>query len=178
MQEKQRPAGQGQAANDAQNESPNFSARVHALQARANDEDPSVDVEGFKPLLPEGSYEARYLGHATAIMFGKSPKVFLHFEITEFGAHQGTRMFRAFRARRVKKPVGPGGAFALHAGGELYKTLVRLLEVRSRADRITLRPLRAMLFRIRLRTVTVDYDQRPLPEQSRYSTIQTIERGE
>jgi len=66
----------------------------------------------------------------------------------------------------------------LHANGELYGTLARLLGVRSRTDRVTLRPLRTMLFRVRLRTVTTDYKQRPLPEHRRYSTIDAIERGE
>ena len=173
MQDIKRPAGQGQAANEAQNESHDLSARLRALQ-----DDSGVDVEGFKALLPEGSYEAVYLGHQTAVLFGNAPKVFLRFRITQHGQYNGVEVFRAFRVRRLKGRPAPGGAFTLHAGGELYSTLVRLLEVRNRADRVTLRPLRHMLFRIRLRTVTTDYRQRSLPEQNRYSTVDEIERGE
>jgi hypothetical protein len=178
MEQIKRPAGQGRAANETQNESPDLSARLRAIQARVSDsEDPSVDVEGFKALLPEGSYEAVYLGHQTALVF-HTPKVFLRFRITQHGPYNGVEVFRAFRVRALKGRPAPNGGFTLHAGGELYSTLVRLLDVRNRADRVTLRPLRAMLFRIRLRTVTTDYRQRPLPEHNRYSTIDEIERGE
>lgn len=177
MQEIKRPvAGQGQqAANETQ--SPDLSARLRAIQAQANDEDAGVGVEGFKALLPEGSYEAAYLGHQTAFVFN-TPKVFLRFRITQHGLYNGVEVFRAFRVRALKGRPTANGGFTLHAGGEFYSTIVRLLDVRNRADRITLRPLRTMLFRIRLRTVTTDYRQRPLPEHSRYSTIEEIERGE
>jgi hypothetical protein len=70
MPEKQRPAGQGQAANEAQNE-PNLSARLRAVQAqRTEREADEVQVDGFKPVLSEGWYEAVYLGHQTAVIFG------------------------------------------------------------------------------------------------------------
>lgn len=172
-----RPAGQGRA--DEAETTFNLSARVLALQQRPQPmaEEANVDVEGFKALLPERWFEAKYIGHATTVIF-KTPKVFLHFEITELGEYKGTRVFRAFRVRRLKGRAAESGGFALHAGGELYATLVRLLGIRNRADRISLRPLRNMLFKIRLRSVTTDYKQRPLPEQNRYSTIDEIQRGE
>jgi len=174
MDQIKRPAGRGQVADEARART-NLKATFAGPQAF--DDDVAIEIEGFKELLPEEWFEARYIGHATAFVFN-APKIFLHFEITQFGEHHGVRIFRAFRVRRLKGRPGPDGTFALHAGGELYTTLVHLLGVRSRSDRVTLRPLRTMLLRIRPRTVTTDYKQRPLPEHRRYSTIDAIERGE
>jgi hypothetical protein len=88
----------------------------------------------------------------------------------------GTRLFRAFRVRRLVGRSGKGGRFAAHAGGDLYVLLCRLLDLKQRTDRITFRPLRHMLFRVKTRTVTTNYKQQSRPEQSRYSVIEEIER--
>ena len=103
-------------------------------------------------------------------------KCFLHFEIVQPGEHMGTRLFRAFRVRKLVGRPGKGGKFIPHAGGDLYALLCRLLDVKLRTDRITLRPLRSMLFKVKTRTVTTNHKQEARPEQSRYSTIQEIER--
>ena len=105
-----------------------------------------------------------------------APKCFLHFEITQHGEHAGIRLFRAFRVRKLNGRSGKGGKFVPHAGGDLYALLVRLLDVKLRTDRISFRPLRSMLFRIKTRTVTTNHKQEARPEQSRYSTIEAIER--
>ncbi|MEJ7669572.1 MAG: hypothetical protein WKH97_12720 [Casimicrobiaceae bacterium] len=175
MDQIKRPAGQGRGADEAAEGHAKFRTNIPRLQAV--DDDAAIDVEGFKARLPAESFEARYVGHATSFVFN-APKIFLHFEISQFGEHHGVRVFRAFRIRRFKGRPGPNGGFVLHANGELYALLVRLLGVRSRTDRISLKPLRAMLFRIHLRTVATDYKQQPLPEHRRYSTIETIDRGE
>ena len=160
----------------------NLTARVRVLQRRSqrpDDDDDGDDaiaaVDGFKPLLPDDWYEARYIGHETGVVF-MAPKCFLHFEITQHGEHLGTRLFRAFRVRKLAGRSGKGGKFVPHAGGDLYALLVRLLDVKLRTDRITLRPLRSMLFRVKTRTVTTNHAQQERPEQSRYSVIETIER--
>lgn len=139
------------------------------------DDEPVVSVDGFKPLVPDAWYEARYLGHETGIVF-MANKVFLHFEIAQAGEFIGTRLFRAFRVRKLTERPRKGGKFVLHAGGDLYALLCRLLDVKLRTDRITFRPLRAMLFRIKTRTVTTNHAQQEKPEHSRYSVVSEIER--
>lgn len=163
--------------------SADLTARLQALQQRpqrpeqhsAEADDDAVAVDGWKPLLPEEWYEAKYLGHETALVFNAA-KVFMHFEIVQHGEHMGKRLFRAFRARKLIGRPRKGGKFVAHSNGELYQTLARLLDVKLRADRITFRPLRQMLFRIKTRTVRTDHKQREIPEQSRYSVIDEIER--
>ena len=156
-----------------------ISARVRVLQRReapdADDDDAIAGVDGFRPLLPDDWYEAKDLGHETGVVF-MAPKCFLRFEITQPGEHLGTRLFRAFRVRKLAGRSGKGGKFVPHAGGDLYALLVRLLDVKLRTDRITLRPLRSMLFRVKTRTVTTNHKQEDRPPQSRYSVIETIER--
>jgi len=105
-----------------------------------------------------------------------APKCFLHFEITQHGEHAGIRLFRAFRVRKLTGRSGKGGKFIPHAGGDLYALLVRLLDVKLRTDRISFRPLRSMLFRVKVRTVTKNHEQEHKPEHARYSVISDIER--
>src|SRR4029078_8745859 len=118
----------------------NLTARVHALQRRqasgdseGDHDDDAVAVDGFRPLLPDGWYEAKYIGHETGMVF-MAPKCFLHFEITQFGDHFETRLFRAFRVRKLAGRPGKGGKFVCHAGGDLYALLCRLLDVKLRTD--------------------------------------------
>lgn len=138
-------------------------------------DDDACDEEGFKPLLPEGMWlEAKYVGHVTALMFRKQPKVFLRFQVVQAGTHFGTELFRQFRVRRLK----PGNKFTLHAGGDLYRLLVRLGQVKQRLDRPTLAIFRQMLFRVHTKTVTRNHDGQEHAPLLRYTVIDEIERGE
>ena len=141
------------------------------------DED-AIAVDGFKPLLPEGRwFEARFDDYSTAIIFG-AHKVFWEFTIVEPGEWFDHKLFRAFRVRKVIGRPARHGKFVISAGGDMYDLLVRLLDVRLRADRISLRPLKPMLFRILTRTVRTNHKQQPIPEHARYSVIDAIERNE
>jgi hypothetical protein len=142
----------------------------------SEDADLCMEVEGHKPLIPEGKYLARYLGHETAVLFAKAHKVALSFEICE-GPHSGTRLTRYFRVKQVVGKAGRGGRFKLAAGGDLYRTLARVLDVRTRPDRISLRPLQTILLQIGVRTVSKDRDNLPLAEGVQYSVIDTLEDG-
>lgn len=160
-----------------------LNARVRALQRRTDappsqDDDDAIAVDGFKPLLPEGRwFEARFDGHSTAIIF-TAHKVFWEFTIVEPGEWFEVKLFRAFRVRKIIGRPAKHGKFVLSAGGEMYDTLVRLLDVKQRTDRITLRPLKQMLFRVKTRTVRISHKPAPLPEHLQYSVIDAIERNE
>jgi len=116
--------------------------RVVQPSEDATDEpDETISVEGHKPLVPEGEYLARYIGHETAVLFSRAKKVALRFEICE-GPYQRTRLTRYYRAQQLIGKPGPGGRFQLSAGGDLYRMLARVLDVRTRPDRISVRELR------------------------------------
>ena len=142
----------------------------------SEDADLCMAVEGHKPMIPAGEYLARFVGHETAVLFARAQKVALHFEICD-GPHQGTGLTRYFRVKQIVGRPGKGGKFKLAAGGDLYRTLARLLDVRTRPDRISLRDLRSMLFKIRVRTVSRDRDNQLLAEGVQYSVIDSIEDG-
>ncbi len=175
MEQIKRPAGQGRGADDAAQGHANSKTNIPRLQAVDDD---AVGVDGFKPLLPEERwFEAKFTGFSTAIIFG-AHKVFWEFAITETGEWFEQKLFRAFRVRKVIGRPAKSGKFILSAGGEMYETLVRLLDIKQRADRITLRPLRHMLFRVKTRTVRINSKQQPIAAHAQYSVIAEIERGE
>lgn len=137
-----------------------------------------IIVEGFRPLLPEAiSLEAKLIGHNTAIIF-RAPKVLLHFSVVEAGEFFGVTLFRAFRVKRLTGRPGPNGRFVLGARSDLYTLLAKLLDVKLRADRVSLHALKHMLFRVTTRTVRTNHDQKATPEVLFYSTIGEIARGE
>src|SRR5690348_11621490 len=94
-----------------------------------DDDDVAMAEDDHKVLVPEpGPYLARYVGHSTALLFGKrAAKVFLNFEICE-GPYQGTKLGRPFRAKTLIGTSGRGGKFKLSKGGDLYRVLVKLLD--------------------------------------------------
>lgn len=137
-----------------------------------------IVVEGFRPLLPEGIWlDAKLIGHDTAFIF-RAPKVILQFSVVQPGEFFGLRLFRAFRVKRLVGRPGNGGRFVLGARSDLYTLLVTLLNVKLRADRVSLNALRQMLFRVKTRTVRTNHEQKATPEVLFYSTISEIARGE
>lgn len=143
--------------------------------ARLADSQTDITVVGHKhPLVPEGEYLAAFLYHETAITF-TVPKVYLHFRLVSFGPHFETPLIAAFNARGIVGRPRKNGRFKLGRRSRLYLTMCHLLEGRGvRPDRISLRPLRRLLLKVSVRTVTTDYRQRPLPAIERYSVIDDI----
>lgn len=158
------------------------SSRVIPIKPRGDvhdgADDDSILIEGRMALVPDGIYQAKYIGHDTVVLFGRAGKVFLKFEVVgESTEYLGVHLIRPYRVRRLIGRSGPNGGFVLSAGGDLYRTLAKLLDTRARPDRISLRPLRHMLFRVRTRTVDHDRNGTRLPDAARYSVIADIDDG-
>lgn len=127
-------------------------------------------VEGAQwPLVPDGEYVAKLIRHETANVF-KTPKLFIHLELVE-STHQGARVYAAYRVKRLIGQPGKNGRFVISPRSELLIQLIQIYGQHRRLDRISLRALRHCLLRVRTRTVTTDYRQRPLPEALRYSVV-------
>src|SRR5688572_20184865 len=133
-------------------------------------DDIAIDSASYKPLVPDAEYRAVAIRHETAMVF-RTPKAFLRFRIIDFGPHFETVLFRAYRVHKLRSKPGPGGQISLRPRNELFTDLVRLLDIRQRPDRISLRDLEGRIWLIKTRTVTIDYQQRPLPEFLRYSVV-------
>jgi hypothetical protein len=130
-------------------------------------------IDDGRPLLPDGKYEAAYLGHETAFVF-QNAKVFLRFCIVTPGDYFGMEVFRAYRANRLVGKPCKNGKFKLRRGSDLFTDVARLLNVKARPDRISLQSLKGETWVIKTRTVVADYKQRPLPEWARYSVVDEI----
>lgn len=127
-------------------------------------------VEGAQwPLVPDGEYVVRFIRHETATVF-KTPKLFIHLELVG-PTHQGARLYAAYRVKRLIGQPGKSGRFVISSRSELLIQLARIYGRQMRMDRVSLRALRHCLLRVRTRTVTTDYRQRPLPEALRYSVV-------
>lgn len=122
-------------------------------------------------LLPEGQYQVAYQYHETKVVFN-TPKVFVHFEVTDLGEHHGVKLFRAFRVSELIGKPGRNGCFKLKKRSDLFLMLCHLYQnQRIRPDRISLRDLKGLILNVMVRTVTKDYRQKTLPEMLRYSVI-------
>lgn len=121
------------------------------------------------PLIADGEYLAKVVGHETATVF-KTPKIFLHFQIVRPGQEE-VLLYAAYRAKDLIGHPGKNGRFILGRRSELLLQLCRLDGKPMRGDRISLRGLRRCLLRVRTRTVVSDYRQRPLPEAMHYSVV-------
>jgi hypothetical protein len=136
-------------------------------------ESSDVVVEGPQwPRVPDAQYRAVLLGHETIALaaFRNSPKVMLRFRIVDPGEQLGAVLFRAYRVAKILGKPRTDGAFVLRRRSELFLDL-RAIAGTSRPDRISLRALHGAVLRISTRTVAVDYRQRRLPEDDRYSVV-------
>ena len=130
-------------------------------------------VEGKAwPLVPDAEYLATYQGHdcVELAQFRKAPKVFVRFKLYGAGEHTGKVLFRAYRVRRRID----GKRFVVGPKSHLLKMVCRVVNHRTRPDRVSLRELKHHLLRIRTRTVTKDADQRDLPAVLRYAVVADV----
>lgn len=121
------------------------------------------------PNVAPGVYSVAYINHATVNAFHR-PKVYVRFRIVE-GPSTGVVLTRMYRVSAITGKPRRFGRFKASRGGDLFRDWVRLTEGRARPDRIALTALRNCVVSARVRTVTVDYQQRPLPAGCQYAVI-------
>lgn len=121
------------------------------------------------PQIPEGEYQVVYIGHETSYMF-KTPRVFVHFRVVG-GQYDGTVLYASYRVPALKGKPRKSGGFKLRNSSKLFREMVTLTGKKERPDRISLRGLKGALIRVKVRTVTQDSKQNPLPTPCRYSVV-------
>jgi hypothetical protein len=125
------------------------------------------------PLIKPGEYQVIYLRHETLQIF-KTPKVIVHFRITEFGDAFGKGLFRAYRVKRLNSRPRRGGGYTIGCRSDLCYTLCSLFPDEPRPTKINLKRLAPLILRARVRTVTSDYRQRKLPLPMQYSVVDDL----
>jgi hypothetical protein len=139
-------------------------------------------VEKGWPLVPDAEYCARMLHYdcCELISFKRAPKLFLHLKIIDPGPHFGKVLYRAYNVREIHRRAGRvgdpirNGQFVLGRRSDLLKDVCRLLDLRVRPDRVSLRSLKPFVLRIKTRTVEKDCDRIDLPVALMYSVVDQI----
>lgn len=130
---------------------------------------PSPDYE---PLIPEGTYRFKVIGHETVCTFD-SPKLVLACAAIDLGQYHQTILRRYYCVERLVGKWGKGGRCKHKRRGDFMLEYFKLFpeRARPRLDRVPLEPFRNEVLIGSVRTVKINSQQKKLPEQLRYSVI-------
>jgi hypothetical protein len=124
----------------------------------------AVTDEAAEDPVPAGEYSLAYIGHELKFMFNTG-KAFVNFRIVA-GECTGRGLYRAFNVRMKNTR-----RFTVAQSSALYREFCKLSGRRERRDRIDLSRLRNTVIRARVRIVTHDQKQQPLPPYLQYSVV-------
>jgi hypothetical protein len=123
--------------------------------------------EEYKPLMPDGTYQAQCVHYDRSFCLGKARKLFLHFKIVEPGKYHGETIFMAFNVpydTRIKQ------------GSKYYKTWVQVngYQKPSRNAAMSPRIFKNKIVSVRTRTVRPKNGSKEMPKQFWYSVVDSI----
>tara|TARA_B100001971_G_C17712839_1_gene297317 strand:- start:27 stop:437 length:411 start_codon:yes stop_codon:yes gene_type:complete len=123
--------------------------------------------EDYKPLLPNGIYEAQCVNYDSKFILGKTRKVFLNFKILDSGVHNGKLIFQAFNMPYNGK---------IKMGSKYYKTWVMVngWQKPSRNTKMLPRLFRNKIFKIRTWTAKPKHHGKDMPDDFLYSVVDEI----
>jgi hypothetical protein len=154
-----------------------MTATVRALPPRAVEGEITFDTSNRAPLIPPGEFQAMYVHHETKFIY-QCPKVFVWFRIVSPGPAFDAMVYRAYRVKALTTKQGKNGVFKASRGSDIYYDLGHILKIRMRPDRVSATALRGVVCSVRVRTVTRDFKQRPIPAWGHYSVIDQLLRAE
>lgn len=125
--------------------------------------------------IPDGLYQARFLGHETRRPSGKfGPKVYMYFEITTPVEFAGVVISKYYNVKRISGSARRGGGFTPATRGDLYRDFTRLIDEPGRPDRIPLSRLKDSGWIVKVVSVLEDSKGRLLAPAVRYSKVEEI----
>lgn len=177
---KAKPHAGGRGASDNASARESVSGSHHTARAlRAVPCTPTGELAGDKPpLVPPGEYHLHLTHWQTAILWGRSHKVALHFRICDVGPHFGTKLARWYNVEKVKGRPSLRGHFKLRWKHDLVRDYCALIPDLKRLDRLHLERLEPLVIVARVETVTVDSRQKSIPELLQYSVVRDLLRIE
>ncbi len=131
-------------------------------------DDEFVCEEDYRPLIPNGIYEAQCVSYNKGfVLGGKALKLFLHFIITEPGQYNGTPLFMAFNMPKNRK---------IKQGSKYYKTWCKVngWQKPSRNAKMSPRLFKNKIYKIRTKAATPPYDGKNMPDTFKYSIVDSI----
>ena len=126
-----------------------------------------VFKEEYRPLIPNGVYEAQCVKYDASFCLGKARKLFLHFKILEHGEHYNAKVFMAFNM-----PYDG----AIKQGSKYFKTWVMVNGWRrpSRNAMMSPRLFKNKIFKVRTRTCKPMHNGSEMPRDFWYSVVDEI----
>ena len=127
-----------------------------------------VCAENYRPLIPNGIYEAQCFKYDSTFKLGKKTrKTFLHFRIVEPGPHCGKQIFMAFNMPDEKK---------IRMGSKYYKTwcLVNGWKKPSKNAKMSPRIFKNKIYKIKTRPVKPKHHGKEMPKDFWYSVVDEI----
>ena len=127
-----------------------------------------VFKDEYKPLMPNGKYEAQCIKCDQSFVLGKARKLFLHFRILEQGEHYGKEIFMAFNIPYDKK---------IKQGSKYFKTWVQVNGWRKPSRNAKLSPHLFLnkIYRVKTRTVKPTHNGKEMPKEFWYSVVDCID---
>jgi hypothetical protein len=142
---------------------------------REAEDEGRLDSDDKLILIPDGLYQARFLGHETRRSSGRfGPKVYMYFEITAPEEFAGEVLVKYYNVKRISGSARRGGGFTPASRGDLCRDFSRLIDEPGRLDRIPLSRLKDKEWIIKVVSVTQDSKGRLLTSAVRYSKVEDI----
>ena len=149
------------------------------MRVRNNDAPADVfSVEGPElPLIPPGTYDAKFDYHETARMFGRAPKLILWFRVMTMGEHFNTKLPRYYNAKAIRSKPRRSGGFAIGRKSAFLREYLGLFDRPGlRLDRLSMSEYRDKLFEVSVRTVKRGSHECDIPRRLQYSVIDEVLR--
>jgi hypothetical protein len=123
--------------------------------------------EDYKPLIPDGTYQAQCIRYDESFCLGKARKLFLHFRIVESEKYHGQTIFMPFNMPYDKR---------IKQGSKYYKTWVQVNGYQKPSRNATMSPrlFKNKVFQVRTRTVKPKNATKEMPKQFWYSVVDSI----
>lgn len=127
--------------------------------------------QNLPPLIAPGRYTVMLDHYQTAIMFGKAPKLILHFKVTSFGEGFGSSIPRYYNVQKLIGKAQKNGRFKVSKTGDFLREYLSLFpEPAKRLDRLPMRRFKNVSIEAEIVTIK-EWRGRSLPEALRYSKI-------
>jgi len=134
----------------------------------------AFDIDwGDSPLIPPGEYQAVYVFHETTKgSFGIKLKVV--FRITSQGEYFETLIPAWYNIIDGSIGKRKSGKIKVARGSKLTSELLKVLQIKTRIDRLTPAMLRGYVLIVNVRTVKTDSRQKKLTLPQQYSVIDSL----
>ena len=132
--------------------------------------------QNLPPLIASGKYAVMLDHYQTAIMFGKAPKLILHFKVTSYGEGFGSSIPRYYNVQKLIGKAQKHGRFKVSKSGDFLREYLSLFpEPANRLDRLSMSRFKNVTIEAEIVTVK-ESRGRSLPEPLRYSKIEKLLR--